>query len=334
MTEKLNGFEILEFIELPENAQFTDFYKNVQEYYNHYGLNNLFNIKDLFNLYRDWVLFMDKNPITTRMHKKLFEMIKELGFNLLDTYIISDILLLNINKINFIHLVEEDKLYIRDALRNEIDALSDQIPRLRLIEMIDIVDKLKNKTYSAQVDILNIYLLQFYHGIKKSPENQDYFEKLIRLNISSLKERFGDVTTKGRAEIIIEEINNKKILHVNKITKSTESVVTIENKTEIEEVEINKKHSAPTFGENEKMSVKDVAAVLHCSPSHVRRLIQRKINPLIPYRDSPKGRMYFFYPEVVDWMKSSKQLGFFEEAGEVFRRKPRGGGKKQRPKLE
>jgi hypothetical protein len=44
--------------------------------------------------------------------------------------------------------------------------------------------------------------------------------------------------------------------------------------------------------------------------------------------------MYFYYPEIIDWAKSFKQKSNLKEAGEVFRRKSKGAGKKRRPRLK
>jgi hypothetical protein len=88
------------------------------------------------------------------------------------------------------------------------------------------------------------------------------------------------------------------------------------------------------FGDTEKLYIPDVAKILKCHASQVRRLISRKPNPLPTYRDTPRGKMYFFYPEIMDWQKSHKQKSGLEEAGDVFSRKPKGVVKKRRPRLE
>lgn len=331
--EKPKGFEILEFIELPANRQFASFFKLVQNYYDYYGLNNIFNLMELFNLFKEWTVYMDKDSISTRMHKRLFELLDKKGFNLIDTYITLDMLLMNFGSLKFKRLIEEDRRYVLEVLRGESQKLAGQIPYLPLNEMIEIVENIGDKPQQVKLDILYIYLLQFHRGIKNNPENRNYFEQLILLTIKSLKEKLGENYVKSRAAELFETAIDFVPEGVNKVIDSNKS-------TQIRKDEDAKKESmpdviqSPAFEQNEKMSLKDVAIVLHCHQSQVRRLIKRKINPLTPYRDSPRGKMYFFYPEVIDWMKSHKQIGHLEEAGEVFHRKSRGAAKKRRPALE
>lgn len=331
--EKPKGFEILEFIELPTNRQFARFFKLVQNYYDYYGLNNLFNLMELFNMFKDWAVYMDKDCISTRMHRRLFDELDKKGFNLIDTYIILDMLLMNFSALKFKKLNEEDRRYVLDVLGGESEKLASQIPYLPLSEMIELVGKINDKSLQVKLDILYIYLLQFHRGIRNNPENRNYFEQLILLTINNLKEKLAETLPKSKAEVLVENAINFVPEGTNKRTDAVDFTPISKSDEEQKEPKPTVVKS-PTFEQYEKMSVKDVAMVLHCHESQVRRLIQRKVNPLTPYRDSPRGKMYFFYSEVIDWMKSHKQIGLLEEAGEVFHRKSRGSAKKRRPALE
>jgi hypothetical protein len=330
--ERPKGFEILEFIELPENSQFASFFKLVQGYYDYYGLQTLFNLMKLLNLFKEWISDMDTDSITTRAHKRLFDNLNKEGYNSIDTYIILDILLMNFGSIKFTKLVEEDRRFVLEALRDESEKLASLIPYLPLKEMVELVEKIDDKPYQVKIEILYIYLLQFHRGVKNNPENRNYFEQLILLTIKNLKEKAGENYLKCKAETLLERTINFIPEGVNKTIDSVESK-DIAKDEEGQKLPQSTVPKPPAFEPNEKMFVKDVAKVLHCHESQVRRLIQRKINPLKPYRDSPRGMMYFFYPEVVDWMKSHRQEGLLDEAGEVFQRKHKAVGKKRRPKL-
>lgn len=326
------GFEILEYIEQPENSRIASFLRSVQDYYDYYGIEHLFILFDLFELYQKWIEYLDKETLETQTCKFLLNDMESRGYNPIDKYIILDILILYFKQIHFERLNDDLRDFVWESIKKEEISLSRSIPDLSLKQMTSIVEGFKDKPHQIKLDILYIYLLHIGRGIESRPNNRNYLVQFITYTINNLIEKHGGSHIKGQAELLLQKINNpvpKGVTNQSKLQLIVDPSSDDAGTASIPNIEI----STHNFSENEKLFIKDVAQILKCHESQVRRLMLRKVNPLKPYRDSPKGKMYFFYSEIVDWMRSHKQMSPLDEAGEVFRRKPKGSIKKRRPRL-
>lgn len=328
-----SDFEILEYIERPENVKLASFFRSVQEYYGYYGLNSVLPLLELLGQFKKWNEYLDKWSIGVQTYKIVLNDMVTKNYNEFEKFIVLDILILHFHRIGFAHLRVEDQGLIKESFQSEQNRLSQKLLTLSEIEVADILKSLEKKAPQIQYDSLYIYLLQFKRGVEIRLIKNNYFEQQIKSRIGKLTAKYGKALIKCRAELVLEKINNP-------LTVDTEypntGFLPVESGNSKKDITSIKKANDFTYyyADNEKLSIKDVANVLKCHESQVRRLIVRKHNPIPTYRYTPKGKMYFFYPEIIDWLKSNKQQSSLEEAGKIFRRKPKGTGKTRRPRLK
>jgi hypothetical protein len=175
-----------------------------------------------------------------------------------------------------------EQSYSVEKLLNEKERVVKKILSYSKSDIKNFIDGFAGKLKNVQINQLNCYKRLYYRITKTNQHNVTDFTKILDLQINLLSKESGTLTNDVTPDTIDKLVNEQKV---------------------------------PESSENEKLFIKDVAAILKC-------------------HHSPRVKMYFFYPEIIDWMKSHKQLSYLEEAGEVFKRKPRGAVKKRRPLLE
>lgn len=293
---------VLNYISQPDNKELNNFFLAVQRYHNQNGLEELFPILPLLLQLKNWIEYLNKPPVGLEIHSVIInEPLYLSNFNDFDRYVILDILSTFLDLIDFKDLNFLRKYSAIEQFTNKKNEISQKIKNFTLQEIKSLIDSVSGKSNRTQIQLLTTYKRLYFRVTKLDQNTISNFSHLVDLQISNLQQN--PSTTNNN--LLSEEI-----------------------------IKLTQLQQSPEYSDTEKLYVKDVAKILKCHESQVRRLISREVNPLIPYRDSDRGRLYFFYPEVKDWMKNNKQRSSLEEAGDVFRRRSNGANKKRRPRLE
>jgi|GEM_PF-5004586 hypothetical protein len=304
--ERPPDFEILEYIERPENSSIARFFRSVKKHHDLNRLEALLPLMNLLSLFKKWNEYLDKESIGSQTCEIVLNDMIFLGYNDFEQYVILDILILFIDKIDFKKSSNDNKDKYIDSFKMNQTVIAHKILSYTKEESSKVLNNLDINTPQRQLELLRIYkdqyrhIIDFFHVDVNHLKNN--FAQFVESRIQYLRNKYGDTLQIKSVEPMPSDPNTRNIL--------------------------------VHYGDKQKLFIKDVAKVFNCSQTHVRRLIIRKVDPLVPYRDSPRGKMYFFYPEIIDWMTSFKQKSELEEAGEVFRRRPKGSRNKRRPRME
>lgn len=301
MEKHSTNLETLEFISQPENIEIRNFLLATLRYHTQYGLDEIFQADQFLLQCKILVEYFNKPPFGIKAYYKIKTDIYNGGFNDFDRFIILDIIT------KFLYLLQykaadfDTKQYAVENLTNEKNRIAKKIAKYSQKEIKTFCDLLLGKPTSVQLGNLYCYKRQLYR-----------IANLEQASDTTLIQTIDKIVSHLQQNPSTNESDNQKILFDEFIP---------EQKTQ-------------EYSDKEKLSIKDVAVILKYHESHVRRLLVRKSNPLPHYRDTPRGRMYFFYPEILEWMKSNRQVSQLEEAGNVFRRKSKGAVKTRRPRMK
>ncbi len=310
---QLSDFEIIEYIERPENNNLTRFFRSVKKYHDFYSLESLLPIMNLLLLFKKWNEYLDKESAVAQTCELVLSEMNYLDYNDFEQFIILDFLIKFIDKIEYKQSSNDRKDEYVERFKMHQTVISHRIHNYSMEERAQFVKKLESKPPHQEIDLLRIYNNLYIRIVDVKLLKVNYFAQLVENRRKELHKAFGN----GK------RINNEGSIPLN-VSNADLKIMPKPN--------IEQEHNY--YADDEKLYIKDLTKVLKYSDSQVRRLILRVKNPIPMYRDSPKGKMYFFYPEIMDWLKSNKQKSSLQEAGEVFRRKSKGTGKTRRPRLK
>jgi hypothetical protein len=300
MENHYDELEVLQYISQPVNDKIKDFLLAVQRYYLQYGLKELFPILPFLEQINNWLKQFETNKTMQGSYGIKIELALA-KFDVFEKFVFLDILtsflfLLKIDNFNFLKTSSTI-----ESLENEKKRVIKRISSLTKSDIKSLIDGFSGQPKTIQIDKLNCYRRLYYRITKTNQHTSTDFSNILDMQISLLSKE----VVKLPIDVSPESLDN-----------------------------LIKEQQVTNYNDNTKLLIKDVASILKCHSSQVRRLILKKINPLPHYRETPRGRIYFFYNDIIEWMKSNKQKTSIEEAGEVFRRKSTGAGKKRRPRLE